>query len=322
MWPYAPLSIIITPGHGSSSREFTEKVDGSRLFFKAKLTESLRHATCGKLVAEGEFIHPDRVIDTYLLLVGVKNTLHFREDQDALDLHENEALFLRPGLRQSSSAPSSDLIYYWTHFDLGDGVETVGRDEAIETYYLMNGRVTSDDRFILIPRQMELLYPSRISLLFQQLFYSRYGNCYSKQYANYCLGMLLIEITQQAMEYYLPKFEAKPGFRFTEIVQWVNINIAQPLSVSEIADAFGYTPNYLSDMFREKTGHSLIRYINRLRMEKAKEQLLATTKTIDQIAREVGFPDHKYFLRMFKRYMGVTPTKMKNAWTDAHLNNR
>jgi AraC-like DNA-binding protein len=293
------------------------------LFFKAKLTDALRHVTCGKLIAEGDFMHPDRVIDTHLLLIGIKNTLNFQEDQDALDLHEGEALFLRPGLRQRSSAPSHAPVYYWTHFYLGEETEIVGHDDAIETYYFMKvGAARGDGRFILIPRHMGLLYPSRVCLLFQQLFYGRYGNCYSGRYADYCLGMLLIEMTQQAMEQYQPEFEAKPAFRFSEIVQWINLNISKPLTVLEIADAFGYTPNYLSDMFRRKTGYSLIRYVNRLRIERSKDMLLLGTMTIDEIARSVGFNDPKYFLRLFKRYMGVTPTKMKNAWTDAHLNNR
>ena len=295
------------------------------LFFRTKLLDALNHISCGKLVSEGDFMHPDRVIDSYLILMGVRNTLHFQEDQEALDLNENEALFLRPGLRQRSSAPSRDLSYYWTHFYLGEDVETLTDDDALEAYYLMNNRaLNNNDRCILIPRHSKLAFSSRISLLFQQLMYARYGNCYSKQYGNYCLGMLLIELTQQAMEYYQSEYETKPEpvFRFSEMVQWINMNLGRQLSVSVVAETFGYTPNYLSDLFRSKTGYSLIRYINRMRMENAKEKLLSSTKTIEEIAHEVGFNDLKYFLRTFKQYMGVTPTKMKNAWTDAHLNNR
>ena len=124
------------------------------------------------------------------------------------------------------------------------------------------------------------------------------------------------------MEYFQSEYETKPVFRFSEMVQWINMNIGRQLSVSDIADTFGYTPNYLSDLFRNKTGYSLIRYINRMRMEKAKEKLLSSTKTIEEIAHEVADQQPEIFPAHFQTVYGPHATKMKNAWTDAHLNNR
>lgn len=291
------------------------------LFFKAKLSDGLTHVSCGKLVTKNEFTHPDRTVDSYLLMVGIKNVLHFKEDNDVLDLKKNEALFLRPNLHQCSYQKSLDLSYYWSHFYLGNNIEVLNFNQAVETYYLMSKHVhVEGDNIILIPRLSTLMFPNRIILLFQQLFYSRYGNCYSRQYANHCLSMLLIELTQQAMEYYHLAYENRNGFRFSEIVQWINMNVQKPLAVSEIAEQFGYTPNYLSNLFKTKTGYPLIKYINRLKMEQAKDKLLNSSASIREIANEVGFDDTKYFMRTFKQYMGVTPTRLKNAWSDMHMN--
>ena len=291
------------------------------LFFKAKLSDGLRHISCGKLVAKNEFTHPDRTVDSYLIMVGIKNVLHLKENNDILDLKKNEALFLRPYLHQCSYLRSSDLSYYWSHFYLGKNIEVLDFDQAVETYYLMSKHVHIEgDNTILIPRLSTLMFPNRIILLFQQLFYSRYGNCYSLQYADNCLSMLLIELTQQAMEYYHLEYENSNGFRFSEIVQWINMNVQKPLAVSEIAEQFGYTPNYLSNLFKSKTGYPLIKYINRLKMEQAKDMLLNSSASVRDIANDVGFVDTKYFMRTFKQYIGVTPTRLKNAWSDLHMN--
>ena len=81
------------------------------------------------------------------------------------------------------------------------------------------------------------------------------------------------------------------------------------LNVNAVAEAFGLTPYYLSKKFREEAGESILEYINKVRIEKAKELLLRGDKKIEEIAKEVGYTNTVTFNRVFKKCEGVSPGK-------------
>ena len=82
--------------------------------------------------------------------------------------------------------------------------------------------------------------------------------------------------------------------------------------VAELAARIGCTPNYLSWLFRRETGQNLKDYVNRYRMEYAR-QLLETMPSsgIAEIAWSCGFQDAAYFARLFQRYCGCKPSEYR-----------
>lgn len=83
------------------------------------------------------------------------------------------------------------------------------------------------------------------------------------------------------------------------------------LSVGAIGEYFDMTPAYVSKLFKEQTGESLLDYMNKIRIEKAKELLGQERYTIQEVADLVGYNDSKTFTRYFKKFEGVTPGKFK-----------
>lgn len=79
------------------------------------------------------------------------------------------------------------------------------------------------------------------------------------------------------------------------------------LSVSMIGEEMNLTPPYLSKLFKEKYEISITEYISRIRIDKAKEDLKNTSKSIKQIAEENGFLSSTVFISTFKRIEGITP---------------
>lgn len=69
--------------------------------------------------------------------------------------------------------------------------------------------------------------------------------------------------------------------------------------------------SYLSRYFKQQTGCNFIYYLYRLRIDKAKEMLKNSGFKINQIAENVGFSDVNNFIRMFKKYEGITPGKYR-----------
>lgn len=85
------------------------------------------------------------------------------------------------------------------------------------------------------------------------------------------------------------------------------------MNISMIADALAITPRYMSRIFQEQTGGSLLAYINSVRIEQAKLLLRHTSKTVDEIADETGFGNSRTFRRNFQKYTGVTASNYRNA---------
>ncbi|MDQ6421656.1 AraC family transcriptional regulator [Paenibacillus sp. LHD-117] len=84
------------------------------------------------------------------------------------------------------------------------------------------------------------------------------------------------------------------------------------LTLTELASHTGISKQHLIYLFKQETGFPPVDYYLRLKMQKAGQQLCLTGLSIKEIAADFGFPDPYYFSRMFKKIMGVSPSKFQN----------
>ena len=87
--------------------------------------------------------------------------------------------------------------------------------------------------------------------------------------------------------------------------------INTPLSSEEIAASLNMSYTWFRRMFRQYTGLAPAQYIAQLKIQKAKELLSITTKTIKEIALELGYESIDYFSTQFKKQTGQTPTQFR-----------
>ncbi len=85
------------------------------------------------------------------------------------------------------------------------------------------------------------------------------------------------------------------------------------LTLMQLAELAAVHPNYLTQMFRKRTGFSCMQYLARLRMEKAKELLNKTDLKISEIAERVGYENPLYFSSYFKKWVGLNPSEYKDS---------
>lgn len=292
-------------------------ISESNLFYRFYLNKIALASSCGRSTIKGEFIHPKRIINEFVIFLGVGDNFYFQENDTPLTLRHDETLFLRPNQKHGSPKTSMNVEYHWCHFHFEDEIEVISYEEAIEQLTLMQSKtLTNKDYLIIIPRHLELTESARVYTIFQQLFYSkRDGACYSEEYANHCLAMLLYELCQQTILYYCKKERLENSdFHFAQILRWINSNLFRYVSVVELAETFNYSPNYLCNLFRRKTGYSTREYINRRKIEEASFLLVQSDLTLKEIADACGFSDYKYFLKVFKQITNQTPTHLRNAW--------
>jgi len=95
-----------------------------------------------------------------------------------------------------------------------------------------------------------------------------------------------------------------------DICRYIDANL-ETATRNSIAAAFYLTPNYLSRIFHEKKGMTLIRYIQLARMNLAKRLLLENQLGISTIAEKTGYPSFAHFSKEFKRMVGMTPSEYR-----------
>ena len=96
-----------------------------------------------------------------------------------------------------------------------------------------------------------------------------------------------------------------------KIIDYIEENLSEPISLSELASFSGMSKNGIVAMFSRLYGVTPLRYINNARLYKAENLLKNTDKSITELALECGFCDSNYFSRVFKAYRGMTPSEYK-----------
>ncbi|OPG96228.1 hypothetical protein B2I21_23015 [Chryseobacterium mucoviscidosis] len=97
----------------------------------------------------------------------------------------------------------------------------------------------------------------------------------------------------------------------SHVIEIVESSYAEPLTLHVLAEKIGSSSRSLSRKFKQATGYSPIDYLTQFRLFKAKEMLLHTDATLDEIAAGIGYPDGYYLGRMFKKHTGVSPLQYK-----------
>ncbi len=97
------------------------------------------------------------------------------------------------------------------------------------------------------------------------------------------------------------------------VQHYIELNCAQPLKLEEIAPLFGYNSSYLGKLFREQTNCSFNEYLDKVRMEHAKELLQKSNLRVYEVAAQLGYKDVDYFHKKFKKYVGVSPNEFRRG---------
>ena len=86
------------------------------------------------------------------------------------------------------------------------------------------------------------------------------------------------------------------------------------LSAAAVSEYLHISPGYLRTLFKRQTGSTIIGFITKVRMEKAKELLLRGDQKNSDIAGQVGYVNPHYFSYCFRRYYGFSPAEAKERF--------
>lgn len=113
--------------------------------------------------------------------------------------------------------------------------------------------------------------------------------------------------TCDAVAFAQPK-ETASDEAFGKLLDHIDSHFGEELYLTDLARNFHFSLTYLCEVFRKKTGKTFTKYLNDLRLERAKEHMLLTDLSIAEIAEKTGFKDYFYFSKLFKKTFGASPS--------------
>ncbi len=298
------------------------------LYLVSDVKIPVHYLTCGNLTNNNHFVHPDRNLDCFVLIIVRKGTLHINQKGVNYDIGPNQFLILFAGERHFGYKPSEGAIsYYWAHFEVQDPDFKYYSPSALKSSLEIWKAIPTQNPYILtnyiMPEHGSLPENNRSSLYFVQLLDTAKRENYAATYrCHYSLSFLLLELSTEAL--FMPDLTKHDiPASIVNLIEWIRLNYNQPLTVQGLSEISGYNPTYLSGLFKKYTGYPLSAYINRTRIEVSKNLLTYdSTLKVGTIGKLCGFPDEKLFMKVFKKVEGITPTRYRNTFSQKHMNNK
>lgn len=98
-----------------------------------------------------------------------------------------------------------------------------------------------------------------------------------------------------------------------QVQDWIESNYSSAITIQELAQSFNFSDRNLKRRFQAATGISINQYFQKARVDKAKKLLISSEMDVKAIAYAVGYENVSFFIRVFKRSTGVTPSGWRNG---------
>jgi two-component system response regulator YesN len=95
------------------------------------------------------------------------------------------------------------------------------------------------------------------------------------------------------------------------LLDYIHTHYMESLTLTEVAKAFHFNPSYLSTFFASHNPEGFNEYLNKIRVDKASELLRGGEASISEISGMVGYSDHSYFTKVFKKRTGLSPSQYR-----------
>ncbi|WP_411170621.1 AraC family transcriptional regulator [Clostridium sp. MB05] len=110
------------------------------------------------------------------------------------------------------------------------------------------------------------------------------------------------------------EYSYKYNQQVDEIIEYINTNITEPITIEHLASNFYLSPSYICRIFKAATGTTINKYISGRRISIAKA-MLANGETVNDVCEKCGFNDYSNFLKTFKKAVGFSPKKYSTFTT-------
>ncbi|MEU6098791.1 AraC family transcriptional regulator [Streptomyces sp. NPDC047079] len=93
----------------------------------------------------------------------------------------------------------------------------------------------------------------------------------------------------------------------SDVISYVQRNMSEPLTVSDMAEQVAMSPSAFSHLFREVTGKSPYQFVKEMRLNRARDLLIDRQMSVTKVSRAVGYASTSHFINEFRDRFGATP---------------
>lgn len=222
-----------------------------------------------------------------------------------LILHENDMIMVNPGFVMSQELGEKDHVFtMMLDRDYVRNHLLKNIRDANDITWFFNDYVSNEKggqrSIIFHGGQDERIREVIESILCEQIDPSRYGDVLMDSYLRILLTYLL-----ETPHSYQRTMHTHPE-KITGILNYISEHY-RDVTLQDLADHFGYSAKYISQMFHVRTGKSFKEYVTALRMEEVSFQLRNSTHSVESIMHQSGFTNETYFYHQFQKIYGMTP---------------
>ncbi|MBC7342612.1 MAG: PocR ligand-binding domain-containing protein [Clostridia bacterium] len=99
-----------------------------------------------------------------------------------------------------------------------------------------------------------------------------------------------------------------------QVTDYLEQHFSEEININKVAQEVHLSPFYLSRLFKEELGLTIVEYLTDVRLGVARNLLEKTDLTVTQVSERVGYQDPAYFSRIFKKRIGVSPKEYQRRW--------
>lgn len=283
-----------------------------------------------KCVTTSDFVHGRIVPNEYIMYYVTKGRMYLKEEGSPWNqmANEGDVVFLLPGTAYVGYR-ESECEYHYVHF-APDAFSTFDCSEigSIQRVILDNRNLCYQcDPFqnelyekgnVFLPREWQLT--SRSDRFYVNNLFEEATLSFQKKKEHYKLLAsckvldALITMSTAFADHVLSKEEqttriTKNAEKVQGVIDYLHQHYAEKITGSAISQALNMDFDYLNRLFKKQLNITVFTYLNRVRVNKAKELLLEGHRKAHEIANEVGYCDEFYFSKMFKKEVGISPSE-------------
>jgi AraC-like DNA-binding protein len=104
-----------------------------------------------------------------------------------------------------------------------------------------------------------------------------------------------------------------PASPVSAVLEYVRGHLAEPLTVSDMAELASLSPSAFAHLFRDVTGRPPYQLLKEMRLDRARELLTSGNLTVTRISKDVGYASVSHFISEFRGRFGVTPRSYRES---------
>ncbi len=256
---------------------------------------------------------PARCVKDYELEYHLDSEGSMYIDEELIPIHKGDIIFRRPGQYTQGIMPYS---CYFISFDMANTLQThpiwynsciMERAELKYQKYYNNSILDNIPTVFHI--RSEDKYYSLFDMIFQTYLNPIPGG---EMLMKSCVLNILYLLYQDTCNPVNTMQLSPYGKAIRKTLDYINENISQKLSLQQLSDIAGLSPNYFHKIFTEVMQTTPNEYITTARLNKAKDLLLRTNLQIYNIADQCGFNNVSYFSFLFKKTFLLTPLDFRS----------